>query len=153
MGNDKDRQEYSDRKREEARRVVVPSELGRVLDANVSGEGFGVRRTGKLATLPCGVQQAFDSDGRYVGSRAPSHFSFASCPRLTLDAAADALDELAKRVSTLERALVAISRKSIDPSDPPHDLVLVCREVRQQAAEGRVAEWDRGSAVGDIDTE
>lgn len=87
------------------RRLVLPNHVARVLDSNLSDAALGMGSPRTLVVLPCGAQVGVDLIQSRVFYRAPQEYSLASCPRITLDAVADAIGELRLAVRRLEKRL------------------------------------------------
>jgi len=147
----------SDEPKPQARHVVVPNAMGHLLDADVPTSDIRKRCAGKMVTLPCGVQLAFDGDGRYLRGRAPRTFSLASCPRITLDEAAAALDELDERLQALEGMVLANDGEGVDRSVSSERPAVVRTEIRDEVAQRFMVDGahattdDAGESVGGVD--
>ena len=129
--------------------IHVPMAVGRLLDTNVPGPDISKRSAGQILTLPCGAQLALDHRGHAILYRAPQALSVPSCARITLDEAAAALDELAERLSTVERALLENLRESAGATDHRPHTDMVCAEVRDQDLQDRLADGVTGESVAD----
>lgn len=144
---------FSNERPKTTRRVVVPPKVGRILDANIPTARDPLGGTGKLVVLPCGVQLAFDSRGSLVLCRTPSTFGLTSCPRITLDEAAAALDGLAQRLQAVERMGLEILGEGPDTKDPTLYTNMVRAEVRDQDLAAAMPGQDQLRSDGDTPTD
>ncbi len=109
-----------------AGRVVLTDQMGRLLNTDLQKPAHGKRRRHAHVVLPCGAQLVIDLRHGAVLYRAPREYSIASCPRLTidevcaqLDRSAESLQEMERRMETLEGMVMADSGKSVIP--PCHE--------------------------------
>lgn len=136
-------------------RILLPDEMARVLDSDVSGKAYGGRRAVKMVTLPCGFQMVFEPRTGPVHCRAPREYTIASCPRLTLDELCKAIDNMGERLALLEGGSVEAHGESADSSGGGQRSGELCPEVCDEASQehclGKVDALSRECAgsVGD----
>jgi len=132
------------------RRIVAPMPMGRLLDPDVSqANAQCVGREERMVPFPCGVVIFTTRDGRIVRARAPQRLSVSSCARITLDAAADAIESLQERVAQLEELVLANNGEGAVASRAGPNLRVVRHEVCDEDASERAL--DDGTSEADVE--